>query len=150
MGLNSIKSTINEITQHITILIELFALFSIINKPSKCIPDLLLFSRNIITHESFPKVICHSWLKIALIAVIITQHKNYSTIRTIFKNAHFPITNSYSCIFPCTKPIAYLLDENIHIHIRERMYGNFWVINPKPLYVNVRDIFWGTRYWWTI
>ena len=85
---------------------EWFALFSIFNKPSKCIPDLLLFSRNIITHESFPKVICHSWLKITLIAVIITQHKNYNTIRTIFKNAHFPITNSYSCIFPRTKPIA--------------------------------------------
>ena len=130
----------------VTISSECFTLFSIINKPSKCIPDLLLFSGNIITHESFPKVICHSWLKITLIAVIITQHKNYNTIRTIFKNAHFPITNSYSYIFLCIKPIAYLLDENVHMHIREGMCGNFRVINPKPLYVNVRDIFWGTRY----
>ena len=109
-------------------------------------PVLLSFRGNVITHESFPKVICHSWKKITLIAVIITPYKNYNTKGTIFKNAHFTITSYYSCIFPCTKPIAYLLNKNIHIDIRERMYGNVWVINPKPLYVNVRDTFWGTKY----
>ena len=129
-----------------TILIECFTLFSIINKTSKCMPVSLLFSGNVITRESFPKVICHSWKKITLIAIIITQHKSYNTKGTIFKNAHFSITSRYSCIFPCTKPIAYLLNENIHIPIRERMYRNVWVINPKPLYVNARDTFWGTKY----
>ena len=93
-----------------TILIECFTLFSIINKTSKCMPVSLLFSGNVITRESFPKVICHSWKKITLIAIIITQHKSYNTKGTIFKNAHFSITSRYSCIFPCTKPIAYLLN----------------------------------------
>ena len=109
-------------------------------------PVLLSFRGNVITHESFPKVICHSWKKITLIAVIITPYENYNTKGTIFKNAHFTITSYYSCIFPCTKPIAYLLNNNIHINMKERMYGNVWVINPKPLYVNVRDTFWGTKY----
>ena len=130
----------------VTISSECFTLFSIINEPSKSMSVSLSFRGNVITHESFPKVICHSWKKITLIAVIITPYKNYNTKGTIFKNAHFTITSYYSCIFPCTKPISYLLTENIHINIRERMYGNVWVINPKPLYVNVRDTFWGTKY----
>ena len=73
-------------------------------------PVSLSFRGNVITHESFPKVICHSWKKITLIAVIITPYKNYNTKGTIFKNAHFTITSYYSCIFPCTKPISYLLN----------------------------------------
>ena len=94
-------------------------------------PVLLSFRGNVITHESFPKVICHSWKKITLIAVIITPYKNYNTKGTIFKNAHFTITSYYSCIFPCTKPIAYLLNNNIHINMKERIMETFGLSTPN-------------------